>query len=71
MKIIALLIAVSIACAALMGCGNKGPLVKPSDIPVTTSAATPADAEPAPTPATDPAPTPVPEPASGTPAAPR
>lgn len=64
-KNIALLIAFSIACVALAGCGNKGPLVKPSDIPATAPAATQDNVEPA----IDPDATPVSEPASGTPAA--
>ncbi|MGV8922489.1 MAG: LPS translocon maturation chaperone LptM [Thermomonas sp.] len=55
-------------CVALAGCGNKGPLVKPSDIPVPVLA--PADASPADPQAADPAATtPAAEPASDTPAA--
>jgi predicted small lipoprotein YifL len=48
-----------LALSLLAGCGNKGPLVKPSDIP-------PPDTMPAPaTPATDATPTPaVPTPAA-------
>ncbi|MDI1254013.1 lipoprotein [Thermomonas sp.] len=68
-KNIALLIALSIACVALTGCGNKGPLVKPSNIPATMPAAKPAVAPAAAVPASDSVVTPVPEPASGTPAA--
>lgn len=60
-KIVTLLIASSIACMALAGCGNKGPLVKPSATPAPAPEAAPATGEPAPTPAS--------EPASGTPAA--
>jgi predicted small lipoprotein YifL len=69
MKNIALLIATLIACMALAGCGNKGPLVKPSATPATTPATTPADAEPATDPAATPAATPASEPDPGTPAA--
>ncbi|MGV8944376.1 LPS translocon maturation chaperone LptM [Thermomonas sp.] len=49
MKNTALLIGLAIACAALSGCGNKGPLVKPSVTPAetpATPAVTPAAAEP-------------------------
>lgn len=69
-KNIALLIALSIACVAVAGCGNKGPLVKPSDIPEAAPAAStvpPASADPV----AEPEVTPVAEPASGTPAAQR
>ena len=64
-KNIALLIAFPIACVALAGCGNKGPLVKPSDIPAAAPAATPEKVDPA----TEPDATPAPQPVSGTPAA--
>lgn len=54
-KSIALLIALSITCVALSGCGNKGPLVKPSDIPAATPVVKPAAAKPAANPAAAPA----------------
>lgn len=65
-KNIVLLIAISVTCVAVAGCGNKGPLVRPSEIPETAPAQTPA-AEPA----VEPGETPAAEPASGTPAAQR
>jgi len=69
-----LLIAVSITCVALAGCGNKGPLVKPSDIPESAPAAStvsPDTVEPTTEPVAEPDAKPVAEPASGTPAAQR
>ena len=68
-KNIVLLIVISITCVALAGCGNKGPLVRPSEIPVTASApaAAPTDGEPA----AEPDVTPAAETASGAPAAQR
>ncbi len=61
----ALPIALMMLCVALSGCGNKGPLVKASDVPAATpAAAAPATEEPA-SDATSEAP----ETGSGTPAA--
>ena len=65
MKNIPLLTVLLVLSVALAGCGNKGPLVKPSDMPAAAPAATPAETEPA----AEPAAAPVPEPTSGTPAA--
>ncbi|MGA0587863.1 LPS translocon maturation chaperone LptM [Dyella sp. KRB-257] len=47
-RLLAVMLTVSIACAALAGCGNKGPLVLPAAQP--QPPATPANA-PAPAPA--------------------
>lgn len=58
---VALPFALMTLCVALSGCGNKGPLVKPSDAPATTPAAA--------TPAGDAAIDETPETGSGTPAA--
>lgn len=72
-KNIALLIALAITGLALAGCGNKGPLVRPSDIPAPAPAAStvPAVDESAAEPITEPDATPVADPATGTPAAQR
>lgn len=67
-------IALAITGVALAGCGNKGPLVKPSDTPAPTQAASTVPAavdESAAEPVTDPDVTPAAEPASGAPAAQR
>ena len=63
---VALPIALMTLCVALSGCGNKGPLVKPSAIPAATPAATAPAAE---QPAGDAATNEAPETGSGTPAA--
>ena len=70
-KNIALLSALLTVSVILAGCGNKGPLVKPSDIPAKTPVAAAATVQPAEIPAVDPAVTPASEPASSAPAIPR
>ena len=64
-----LLLVISLTCVAMTGCGNKGPLVRTSEIPAAASApaTAPADAEPA----AEPDVTPAAEAASGKPAAQR
>jgi len=39
-RLLAVMLIVSIACAALAGCGNKGPLVLPAQPPAPAAAAT-------------------------------
>lgn len=70
-KNIALLSAMLTVSVVLAGCGNKAPLVKPSDIPAKTPAEVPVAVQPAEVPAADPAAAPASEPASSTPAIPR
>lgn len=43
-RLLAVMLIVSIACAALAGCGNKGPLVLPAAQPQAPAAATSAPA---------------------------
>lgn len=53
-RLLAVMLIVSIACAALAGCGNKGPLVLPAAQAPAASASTPAPAATAAAPSAQP-----------------